>query len=272
VRIQFSGMGWLPVLLGVILLASACSRQQSDWDKARTANSIEAYQQFVKNYPSGDFTAQAQARIKELEEERDWQKARDTDTPDGYQAFLKQYPEGKWTEEARIRIENFSLAQPPAGSAPESGGAPSAPTAHESQPAATAEEPPAPKAAASKPAQHTAAAPVKQAAAKSKSAAKSTAHASSKSAGKAGGHHYAVQLGAFGAGKSAAEHDWNRLTAAHPTLLKGLDHHVVSATSTKSGAKHTLYKLQATGLSHERARSICHALAAKKQSCLIIAP
>jgi len=267
-------MGWLPVLLGVILLASACSRQQSDWDKARTANSVEAYQQFVKNYPSGDFTAQAQARIKELEEERDWQKARDTDTPDGYQAFLKQYPEGKWTEEARIRIENFSLAQPPAGSAPQSPGAPSAAQSQESQSAPTAaEESPVSKALAAKPAPHKPAASAKQASTKPKSAAK-IAHASSKSAGKAGasGHHYAVQLGAFGSGKPAAEHDWNRLTAAHPTLFKGLQHRVVSATSTNSGSKHTLYKLQATGLSHERARAICHALAAKKQSCLIIAP
>ena len=49
----------------------------------------------MKKYPSGEFTAQAQARVKELYEERDWQKARDADTQEAYQAFLKQYPEGK---------------------------------------------------------------------------------------------------------------------------------------------------------------------------------
>ena len=92
----------------------ACSRQQSDWQKARETNTPEAYEQFLKKYPSGEFAAQAQAREKELTEERDWQKARDTDTLEGYQAFLKQYPEGKWTEEARIRVENFTLAQTPA--------------------------------------------------------------------------------------------------------------------------------------------------------------
>src|SRR6202789_1380108 len=97
------------LLLGIY----GCSRQQSDWEKSRTANTTDSYEQFIKKYPNGEFTAQAQARLKELDEERDWQKARDADTPDAYQAFLKQYPEGKWTEEARIRVENFTLAQTP---------------------------------------------------------------------------------------------------------------------------------------------------------------
>src|ERR1700677_4542540 len=102
------------LLLGIY----GCSRQQSDWEKSRTANTTDAYEQFIKKYPNGEFTAQAQARLKELYEERDWQKARDADTQEAYQAFLKQYPEGKWTEEARIRVENFTLAQAPSNGAP----------------------------------------------------------------------------------------------------------------------------------------------------------
>src|SRR5665213_1531674 len=110
------------VLLGVccamLIGIGGCSRQQSDWEKTRTANTTDSYELFIKKYPSGEFTAQAQARVKELYEERDWQKARATDTADAYQAFLKQYPEGKWTEEARIRVENFSLAQAPPNGTP----------------------------------------------------------------------------------------------------------------------------------------------------------
>ena len=101
----------LPLVVALALVG--CSRQQSDWEKTRAANTTDAYELFLKKYPSGEFSAQAQARVKELYEERDWQKARDTDTPDAYQAFLKQYPEGKWTEEARIRVENFTLARRP---------------------------------------------------------------------------------------------------------------------------------------------------------------
>src|SRR5260221_7646529 len=109
-------------LCAVMLALAGCSRQQSDWQKTRESNTAEAYEQFLKKYPSGEFTAQAQARVKELYEERDWQKARDADTPEAYQAFLKQYPEGKWTEEARIRVENFTLAQAPSGAAAAAGG------------------------------------------------------------------------------------------------------------------------------------------------------
>src|SRR6202045_325071 len=104
--------------LAVLLCAGGCSRQQSDWEKTRAANTTDAYEQFLKKYPSGEFTAQAQARVKELYEERDWQKARDTDTQEAYQSFLKQNTEGKWTEEARIRVENFTLAQAPSSPTP----------------------------------------------------------------------------------------------------------------------------------------------------------
>src|SRR5260370_22080629 len=102
----------------VVLALAGCSRQQSDWQKTRETNTAEAYEQFAKKYPSGEFTAQAQARVKELYEERDWQKARDTATREAYHAFLKQYPEGKWPEEARIRVEDFTWPQAPSTATP----------------------------------------------------------------------------------------------------------------------------------------------------------
>jgi len=110
------------VLIVLVLTAAlglaGCSRQQSDWEKTRAANTTDAYELFLKQYPTGEFTAQAQARVKALYEERDWQKARDTDTLEAYQAFSKQYPEGKWSDEARIRVENFTLASAPSSSTP----------------------------------------------------------------------------------------------------------------------------------------------------------
>ena len=131
IEVQCSGGGVRPfegkmrinkpvLVLGCALMfgLSGCSRQQSDWQKARETNTAEAYEHFLKEYPSGEFTAQAQARLKELGEESDWQKARDADTSEAYQAFLKQHPEGKWTEEARIRVENLTLAQAPETTAP----------------------------------------------------------------------------------------------------------------------------------------------------------
>jgi cell division protein FtsN len=230
---------FLVLSLTAALALSGCSRQQSDWEKTRAANTTDAYELFLKKYPSGEFTLQAQARVKELYEERDWQKARDTDTLDAYQAFLKQYPEGKWTEEARIRVENFTLASAPSNTTPPGT---EAPPPEAAPPAAV------PPKLASKPAAV-------------KAPGSSSAHAAAKPQGAFG-----VQLGAFKSGSDAASKRWARLDQEYPQLLSGLSPKV----SPKKGASGTLYRLQVTGLTEKRANAICKALKAHSQACVLI--
>jgi cell division protein FtsN len=221
-----------------------CSRQQSDWEKTRAANTTDSYEQFLKKYPSGEFTAQAQARVKELYEERDWQKARDTDTQEAYQAFLKQYPEGKWTEEARIRVENFTLAQAPSSATPAG-----ADTANDST------------AAAAKPPGATAKPPGGAALAPSATPAKSAT--SAPAAGT-----YGIQLGAFKSSADAANKRWARLEKEYSKLLAGLS----PTVAPKKGASGTLYRLQVVGLTEKHARAICKGLKAQSQGCVLIHP
>jgi cell division protein FtsN len=230
------------LLLGVC----GCSRQQSDWEKTRAANNTDSYEQFLKKYPNGEFTAQAQARVKELYEERDWQKARDADTQEAYQAFLKQYPEGKWTEEARIRVENFTLAQAPSNATP--AGADSAntagnPSTGDSVAAGTTLKPPA-------------AAPAARAPAPAAMAAKPAAGS------------YGIQLGAFKTSADAPNQRWAHLDKEYPKLLSGLSP-TVSPKKTASG---TLYRLQVAGLAEKQARAICSSLKAKSEACIVIHP
>jgi cell division septation protein DedD len=228
--------------LAVLLSVGGCSRQQSDWEKTRAANTTDAYEQFLKKYPSGEFTAQAQARVKDLYEERDWQKARDADTQEAYQAFLKQYPEGKWTEEARIRVENFSLAQAPSNTTP--AGADSA--AGKAALADSGAAAPAPKAPAAAPTP----APAK----------------SAKASEQAGS--YGIQLGAFKSSADAANRRWAHLDKEYPKLLAGLSP-TVAPKKTASG---TLYRLQVAALTEKRAREICKYLKEKSQPCVPIPP
>ncbi len=233
----------LVVCCAVVIGLSGCSRQQSDWQKAREANTADAYEQFLKKYPSGEFTAQAQARVKEVYEERDWQKARDADTPEAYQAFVKQYPEGKWTEEARIRIENFTLAQTPA-----SGGASGAPPGGATPGNASGAVPPPTSSPAAKPAIPPA--------------------STQQPAGGAATHPgpYGIQLGAFKSGAAAAEKRWVHLQKQYPDLLKGLS----SKVAPKKTATGTLYRLQAFGVTKSHARAICKSLKAKSQACVVV--
>jgi cell division septation protein DedD len=239
----------LALSLALLLAVSACSRQQSDWEKTRAANTTDAYELFLKKYPSGEFTAQAQARVKELYEERDWQKARDADTQEAYQAFLKQYPEGKWAEEARIRVENFTLAQAPSNATPAAGD--SANTQGNTASGATA-------AAAAGAA--TAVAPTKPSVppASSQSAAKPPAPTGS----------YGVQLGAFKSGADAAHRRWAHLNKEYPKILAGLSP-TVSPLKSSTG---TLYRLQATGLTEKHASSVCKSLKSKSQGCILLHP
>ena len=233
--------------LTLLLGSLGCSRQQSDWEKTRAANTTDSYEQFLKKYPSGEFTAQAQARVKELYEERDWQKARDADTQEAYQSFLKQYPEGKWTEEARIRVENFTLAQAPSNATP--AGADTANTSGNRATGAAAASAVKPRAAAPTP-PPTPTAPV--------TPTKNTAPAGS----------YGIQLGAFKSSAAAANTRWTHLEKEYPQLLTGLSP-TVSPKKTASG---TLYRLQVAGLTEKRARAICKSLKAKSQACVTVRP
>jgi cell division protein FtsN len=243
---------FLVLSLVAALALSGCSRQQSDWEKTRATNTTDAYELFLKKYPSGEFSAQAKARVKELYEERDWQKARDTDSLDAYQAFLKQYPEGKWTEEARIRVENFTLASAPPNGTPASGD--TAPAADSTPPAAAA-----PKAAQSAvPPQS------KPAAAKTSASAKAPAQAAvAKPQGS-----YGVQLGAFKSGADAANKRWAKLERQYPKALSGLS----PTVSPKKGSAGTLYRLHVSNLSEKRAAAICKTLTAHKEACVVLRP
>ena len=239
----------------LIIGLTGCSRQQSDWQKTRESNTPEAYEQFLKKYPSGEFTPQAQARLKELYDDRDWQKARDADTPEAYQAYLNQYPEGQSATEARNRLENFSMAQSPAGTPAAPGTAPEAPagTAVGAGPAGE-ETPPAPAASnrvapAPKPAPRRGAPPAPPA-----------------PAGKQAEGTYAVQLGAFRSGSAAANRHWERLQKEYPKLLAGLTPKVVP----KKTASGMLYRLQGVGANESHARQICKDLKAKSQPCVIV--
>jgi cell division protein FtsN len=238
----------LVVCCAMVIGLSGCSRQQSDWQKARETNTADAYEQFLKKHPSGEFTAQAQARVKELYEERDWQKARDADTAEAYQAFVKQYPEGKWTEEARIRIENFTLAQTPVSGAASSPQGP---------------PPGAVPPGASPPAKAPAAGPATAPAKPANPPASSQKHADGAAAQPGS---YGIQLGAFKSGAAAADQRWAHLQKQYPELLKGLS----SKVAPKKTATGTLYRLQAFGVTKSHARAICKSLKAKSQACVVV--
>ncbi len=245
---------WIAAGLCFLTLALAgCHREQSDWAKARAANTVQSYEQYLAKYPNGSFATQAQARLAQAEEDQDWQKAGATNTPEGYQAFLRQHPQGKWAEEARIRIENFALASPPNAPTPNAGVPPTSTAAAGDTTGGTATA-----TGGAKPAAPAAAHPA--------AAHRTTAHRAVRHERSGGA--YWVQLGAFRSGTAAALRHWRVIAARDRRLLRGL-HPRVSPLHTKTGR---LYRLQVHGLSAARAALICRRLHAHAQACIVLRP
>lgn len=283
------------VLVTLVAVLAGCGRERQDWQSAQSADTLEAYDQFITRHPQGELAEQARSRVKQLGEERDWQQSAETDTLEAYQVFLLQHPDGKWAQEARIRIENFALAGPaapaatavPAGSgeaAPSAAAAPSPAVTSTALPADAAvaslpkpvaapalppkaPAPPTPSSAAPPTVPATAPAPAKAPAAATATAPAPAKPAPSPAVAAASSVGYAVQLGAFNT-EQKAEGEWKRLSAAHPQQLSALSPNVL----TVSTANGVLYRLRSSLPSEAAARSTCDALKTRGQACLVILP
>jgi hypothetical protein len=122
-------IGLRAIILGLALCAAGCSHEGADWKAASSADTSEAYQQFLQQHPNSANAVQARTRIQQLLEDRDWQAAGAADTRDAYEQFVASHPDSKWAQEARIRIENFAQSGTPAPPAVNAAPAPRPPPA-----------------------------------------------------------------------------------------------------------------------------------------------
>ena len=223
-------------MLGALWLAG-CSHEGAEWKSASTADTPEAYQHFLSLYPKSANAAQAQARIRQLQDDRDWQVATAADSREGYERYLSQHADGSNAQEARIRLENFAQAAAPASTA-------SSPTAAAAKPAV-----PAKPAIAVKPTPGS--------------------HAATGTGGKSqlatsAGAHY-VQLGAFSS-QTVAESFWKRLSSKYTKDFANLTPRYVAGKS-KSGA---VVRLQVAVNSRAQGKALCDKLKAHGQSCVAV--
>jgi cell division septation protein DedD len=233
---RLARVGVIFLSVAVLAGASGCSHEKRDWHAAQSADTIEAYDEFIKEHPTGTRTSEAQARVVQLTEDRDWQRAGGTDTADAYRQFLAAHPQAKMAQEARIRIENFGLnggaAGATASSASQSARAPPAATEH--APAAAPAPPPVAPPAATEPAEN--------------------------------GAGYGVQLGAFST-QAQAQSQWKRVTALYKKELRGAVSEVERGKS--SNGRH-VYRLKAKVESEARARALCVQLKKHSQPCVVV--
>ena len=226
------------------LIVAGCSHEAADWKSATLANTSEAYQSFLQQYPHSREATEAQARVKQLTEERDWQNAVAANTRDAYQQFTTQHPDSKYGQEAKLRIENFAQTDLGAAAVASAG----------------VSTPPGPSAASSP----TAAAEGSETATvhRPKTAQLAAKRVSRVSDARAPAKSQWVQLGAFGS-KSRAESHWRQL-AARFSALKALHPRYVAVRSRQ----HHVYRLEVRVSSSAAASGLCATLKRHAQACL----
>lgn len=277
------------LILMLALVCAGCSREKDDWKTAQAADTTEAYQEFMRQHPDSELGVQAQARVKQLSEDRDWQQAAAADTRDAYEQFVAQHADSKWAQEARVRIENLNLGGPSqpaaAGTATDASGAPAAAgevaaagaavgaaavaAAGGAAPSAPAKSAPPAVVATPQPrvARPTAPAAVAKAPKPAK-AARSATHTASKPAvahASGNGKHY-VQLGAFSS-QERAEKLWKTLSGKQAAALGGVEP-VYDVITTAGGRK--LHRLRGVVASTARGSEVCAALTRSGQSCIVV--
>jgi len=239
-------MGLIGAALALALLLGGCGVDR-DFDGAVKANTIGAYDEYLRLHPDGAHAADARARLAALVEEREWQRARSLATIDGYQQYLRGYPQGTHSKEALVAIADLNLASLPtteagAPAAPPSAAAPpaSAPTA---KPARTARREKAPPTAIATPL----------------GAAPAPAPAPAPGGGTR------IQLGAFGS-QVSANAAWQRLVARHGELAGRSP--VLENATTADGRR--LVRLQVAGFDKAGAQAACAGIAKTGDACLVV--
>jgi HEAT repeat protein len=86
-------------------LLISCASIKDQWIQTQSANSISAYELFIKEHPDSGYSKTASDRLNKLYEERDWNIACNANSIKGYETYLKVHKKAPHTEEAAVRLQ-----------------------------------------------------------------------------------------------------------------------------------------------------------------------
>lgn len=93
-----------------LLWLGGCATAGSHYERAREANTVQGYEDFIRRYPDSDLADQARARIDELEApRRAFEAAKAANTVEAYRSFIREYPGSEHVKEANHGIRFINL-------------------------------------------------------------------------------------------------------------------------------------------------------------------
>ena len=94
----------LAALVSVFLFAAAGCSVKTDYQEARSLDTIDAYEAFLDEHPDDkEYSPKARKHLERLH----FEEARRQDTFDGYRKFVKKYPYGKYAARAQQAAEDI---------------------------------------------------------------------------------------------------------------------------------------------------------------------
>jgi hypothetical protein len=96
----FTILKLLPFLSLVLL--SGCASQH--YQKAARINTIAAYEDFLKEYPGSEYTAEARNKIANLKYREEYERVKGAEDPEVIEAFLQKYPKGIYANPAKAQL------------------------------------------------------------------------------------------------------------------------------------------------------------------------
>lgn len=105
-------------MVAASLLLAACGSAEQDWAQTQQKDTIQAYQQFIQQYPQSEHVSAAKQQIAEIKHQQKmqkiraaWQRVQKQDTEEAYQRFLSNYPNSKYAAEARNQLKQINRHQ-----------------------------------------------------------------------------------------------------------------------------------------------------------------
>jgi hypothetical protein len=83
-------------------------KDEQAWARAQQFHTIQSYQNYIQDDPSGIHVAEAKDHIASSERSTAWTAASMTDTPDALEAFLQKYPQGPQADQAKVRLAQLT--------------------------------------------------------------------------------------------------------------------------------------------------------------------
>lgn len=74
------------------------------WQSACSTDTVDAYQNYIDQFPNGQYVEQAKASITGMREKTIWQQALSKGSIEAFKVYLMEYPDGRYSFDAKTRI------------------------------------------------------------------------------------------------------------------------------------------------------------------------